>query len=629
MDVHLYVYDLSQGLARTMSQQFLGIQIDAVYHTSLVCGGIEYFYGRGVQTCRAGSTHHGQPMEVIPMGRTDLPMEVILEYLDSLKEVYSAESYDLFLHNCNNFTNDFAMFLVGKGIPSHITSLPQRVLNTPFGQMLRPQLDAMMRPVTQAPVPAHAAARPVPARTPISASTPSEAKPSPPQPTEEGKVHNITLLSELNRLLDSARSRCAIIFFTSATCPPCKLVYQPYDDLAAEAGSKCVFIKVDFTSADRAIGARFPSVRATPTFITFLRGDKRDEWSGADPRKLKANVALLINEAFPSHPHLSKSVPILLQQSQKPILYTKTPPLDKLVAKMGDAGRDPSVDDIVRFLRTREREGEREATLPQLPGFAAWLRKSIETLPLELLFPALDLLRATLADARVAGFFAEEHTGASDAPATIALVLQHVETLGAEAPYALRLTALHVACNLFSSPLFTPHLLAPPLAQTLVSLVTTSLLGEKPALRASALSLALNVIVGNFKARMKVHERPGAAAAEQQQQQQQQQQHQSHLHPTELAEEQQVELLASLLEVLSPGEGSAAANGDGNVAVGNETSQSTKMALVCVGWLMYCAPLEGELMDLCKVMDARGTIGGVKVKGAEERLLVREVEGLC
>jgi len=50
MDVQLYVYDLSQGLARMMSQGLLGIHIDAVYHTSLVFGGVEYFYGAGVQT---------------------------------------------------------------------------------------------------------------------------------------------------------------------------------------------------------------------------------------------------------------------------------------------------------------------------------------------------------------------------------------------------------------------------------------------------------------------------------------------------------------------------------------------------------------------------------------------------
>ena len=74
-----------------MSGQLLGIQIDAVYHTALVFGGIEYFFGAGVQTSYPGGTHHGKPMEVIPMGTTQLPLEVILEYLESLKSTYTME----------------------------------------------------------------------------------------------------------------------------------------------------------------------------------------------------------------------------------------------------------------------------------------------------------------------------------------------------------------------------------------------------------------------------------------------------------------------------------------------------------------------------------------------------------
>lgn len=118
MDVELYVYDLSQvftpnldthhpeltsaqGMARTLSRSLLGIQIDAVYHTAIVIERTEYFYGAGVQTAYPGSTHHGQPMEKIKLGRTDLPLEIVLEYLESLKQIYTAEAYDLFLHNCN------------------------------------------------------------------------------------------------------------------------------------------------------------------------------------------------------------------------------------------------------------------------------------------------------------------------------------------------------------------------------------------------------------------------------------------------------------------------------------------------------------------------------------------------
>ncbi|KAF2112980.1 PPPDE putative peptidase domain-containing protein [Lophiotrema nucula] len=609
MDIQLYVYDLSRGLARAMSQQFLGTQIDAVYHTSLVFDGIEYMFGQGIQTAAAGTTHHGKPMEIIPMGSTDLPMEIILEYMESLKEVYSAESYDLFLHNCNNFTNDFAMFLVGKGIPDHITSLPQTVLDTPFGQMLKPQLDAMMRPITQAPMPQPAPPRPyetvgsqhnahiknIPPQSQASSASTSD----PSIAIATGKVNNETTLRSVERLLDLAKDRCAIIFFTSATCGPCKLVYQPYDDLAAETGDKCVFIKIDFAYAERAINGKFPHVRATPTFMTFLKGQKRDEWSGADPRLLRNNVELLLNAAYPPHPHLSKSVPTLLKQSQRPITYAKVPPLEKVVAKMGPTGKDPAVASIVAFIDARERFGAMEAPLTKLPAFAEFLRKSTTTLPPDLLFTALDLLRITLTDVRVSGFFAEEHKGATGTPATVAHLLSHVNGLGSSAPYALRLTTLHLACNLFTSPLFIPHLLSPPLSSSLVSILTTALLDDKhPALKTSALSLAMNIASSNHKIRMKKYTKTAASALP---------------NESELDDSEQVELLASLLEI---------------IGLDEPYCQTTQMALICVGWLIYGADIEGELKDLWKVMGAADSVGNLKGKTVDDRFLVKEVKAL-
>lgn len=600
MLVQLYVYDLSQGLARTMSRQWLGVQIDAVYHTSIVFEGIEYFYGRGIQTCSAGSTHHGKPMEVISLGETSLPMEVILEYLDSLRQIYTPESYDLFLHNCNNFSNDFAMFLVGKGIPEHITSLPQTVLNTPFGQMLRPTLDQWMRPITQAPVPQQQPVRPRPSAPPASISS------------ETGKVRNVTSLREIEQLLQTASASCAVIFFTSSTCAPCKLVYQPYDDLAAEAGSKCVFIKVDLNQVN--VGPKF-SVRATPTFMTFLRGQKRDEWSGADPRQLRNNVQLLLDAANPAHPHLSRSLPTLLKMSLRPITYGKVPPLDKVVAKMGDHGKDPAVTSIVSFVRARETGGAIEAPLPDLPSIADFLRKSTTTLPPDLLFTTYDLARLILIDPRVSGFFAEEHSSnshvsdtAGTSSPTISHLLHHVSSLGAEAPYNLRLTALHLSCNLFTSPLFTPYLLSPPLSSTLISLLTTSLLDDKhTALRTSAMSLAMNICAANHKIRMRAHTSnkytdPSSTTRN------------SEAEATELPEEEEVELLASLLEILGKEQ---------------EGLEIKKMCVVCLGWLVYCADESGEVRDLVGVMDGRVLVQSVGFKGVEDRVLAREVAGLC
>jgi hypothetical protein len=91
MEVQLYVYDLSGGMARNLSATLLGVQIDAVYHTSIILEGLEYLYDRGIQTVAPGNTHLGQPMQIIELGTTGLPLDVIMEYLESLKQIYTPE----------------------------------------------------------------------------------------------------------------------------------------------------------------------------------------------------------------------------------------------------------------------------------------------------------------------------------------------------------------------------------------------------------------------------------------------------------------------------------------------------------------------------------------------------------
>jgi hypothetical protein len=78
-------------MARNMSAAFLGIQIEAIYHTAIVMEGIEYLYDGGIKTARPGMTHLGKPMRIIELGKTDLPMDVIMDYLESLKGIYTAQ----------------------------------------------------------------------------------------------------------------------------------------------------------------------------------------------------------------------------------------------------------------------------------------------------------------------------------------------------------------------------------------------------------------------------------------------------------------------------------------------------------------------------------------------------------
>lgn len=219
MDVHVLVYDLSGGLARQMSMSLLGFQLDAVYHTSIELDGVEYVYDSGINTIRPGSSHLGQPMERIHLGKTELPIEVILEYVDSLRSVFTPEAYDLFRHNCNNFSNDLAMFLLGRGIPEHISNMPQAVLDSPFGRMLQPQLENMVRTrkAQQGGL------------LGIQSNSANGAGPSSTRPTAQangvtaGTVKIVSNLRELEALLEGAKNSCAVVFFTSATCKSHKL----------------------------------------------------------------------------------------------------------------------------------------------------------------------------------------------------------------------------------------------------------------------------------------------------------------------------------------------------------------------------------------------------------------------
>lgn len=71
-----------------------GTYIDAIYHTSIVLNGVEYYFGQGIQTSVPGSTHHGQPMEKLLLGKTELPIDVIEEYIQSLASIYTPEVWN-------------------------------------------------------------------------------------------------------------------------------------------------------------------------------------------------------------------------------------------------------------------------------------------------------------------------------------------------------------------------------------------------------------------------------------------------------------------------------------------------------------------------------------------------------
>jgi desumoylating isopeptidase 1 len=258
------------------------------------------------------------------------------------------------------------MFLVGKGIPEHIRALPEQFLNTPLGQMLKPQIDMALRGFVQGD--GGRSRQNIPSS--MLQTGPPLAGPQPlyngaaPPVAPKGRVINVSSLRELQLYLASASKSCAVIFFTSSTCAPCKMVYPTYDELSEEAGLKAVLIKVDLDSAFD-VSAHY-GVRATPTFMTFLKGKKDSEWSGANAAQLRGNVRMLIQMAFPPHPHHDLRLPSLQRKLDRYVTYTKMPPLEKLQGKLSSYGTDPTVTALVTFIKTRSSTIPAEVALPDL-----------------------------------------------------------------------------------------------------------------------------------------------------------------------------------------------------------------------------------------------------------------------
>ncbi|XP_058101505.1 uncharacterized protein LOC131245811 isoform X2 [Magnolia sinica] len=122
-------------------------------HTGVVVYGNEYFFGGGIQHAPAGTTPYGTPVRVVDLGTTHVPKELFEEYLQEISPRYTAETYSLLRHNCNNFSNEVAQFLVGATIPDDILKLPNEVMDSPMGAMILPMIQQLEMTLRQGAVP--------------------------------------------------------------------------------------------------------------------------------------------------------------------------------------------------------------------------------------------------------------------------------------------------------------------------------------------------------------------------------------------------------------------------------------------------------------------------------------------
>ncbi|OAR00378.1 hypothetical protein LLEC1_01003 [Akanthomyces lecanii] len=569
-DVHLLVYDLTNGLAKEMSLGILGFQLDAIYHTSIELCGREFVYDGGILEINPGSSHLGRPMQRLRLGLTMLPMDVIRDYLTSVRSIYTAEKYDLFKHNCNNFTDSFANFLLGKGIPEHITSMPQAVLDSPMGRMLLPRFTRGMNASRNGPLGL------------------GETAASLTKPQRLNQVHNAIRIEDYHKLLAQSSKAASVVFFTSPTCPPCKALYPFYDQLAEHYGNHIAFIKVNVSIAHE-IAAKY-TITATPTFISFFRGEQFKRWMGADQQALQDNAQLLTQMGAQLHAHDRLKLPNFSANAE-PVLYPKTPPLSKLHIKMGEFSLKPDIQAVTSFLEMRDKQQPADFRLPGLLTLGQCMRGALDKLPPESVFTAIDLFRAALTDPRVSAYFAEERDFQ-----TIDAIVKYVNKKGTACPYAMRLVTLHALCNMFSTPLFPDIVFGDDaIRKQVTTLISSSFLDDHHTnTRVAASSLLFNLALANRKRRKEQIE-------------------------ARFCEEEEVELAASLVEAITQ-EG--------------KSVEALHGMLLSLGHLVFGIDLNGELADLLRALDAKDAILSKKKAFPNEKL-VKEVgeellgKGLC
>ncbi|KAJ7707120.1 PPPDE putative peptidase domain-containing protein [Mycena metata] len=646
--VQLYVYDLSNGLAKQMSAQLTGRQIDGIWHTSIVVFGKEVFYGQGINITLPGKSHHGQPLQVVDLGETALDQETWQEYLDEMRDHYTADKTDIDF-NCNSFTNDCAGFLTGGSIPSFVKDLPTDFLSTPFGAALRPTIDGMYR----RPVPGAPAVAPPPPNQPIAASllqavaaqaqaSSSNAPPRPAAPplaaTESlaGSLHPSTNSASFRALLRSHRA--VVAFFTDFQgCAPCRMITPLFEQLAAEKGARtatggrgAAFTKIDIRVGAGGTLATEWSVRATPTFMFFLDGTKIAEVRGANAGELRTQIDLLLFQAYPPHPHASLSLTAVKAISLAPILFTQVPALDAVFAKFVsfiDATPSPSTTvpakellrtQVVPYLKGRfapvdtapgSKSPLPSATPMLLTSWASATTTLLGALSTESLFPLVDMWRLAALDPAAATWLAAAPGGGPiGVLARIArdALAQSTQDKGTR-NYVL--TTLRLLANAFKSAPLARVLLSGSDGATLGTLVP-ALLHSDAAVRTAAASLAFNAAASVQRARVATGSGLGGVNV-----------NNGNADDADAAmaadEDWQVELTSALVEALE-----------------REGGEDVVHRLVAaLGCLLRFMPEDGQVNALVEVLGAHAVVlGKLKTESVQKkdvRKLVEEVASLC
>ncbi|CAD8110198.1 unnamed protein product [Paramecium sonneborni] len=313
--VILNMYDLSQGMAKQFSPMFLGKQIEAIWHTGIVVYGKEYYFGGGICAQPPKSTIYGYPIEERELGETDKPQHEFESFLRDISFNYTMEKYDLFTNNCNNFTNECALYLVGKGIPENIIGLPKEFLNTQLGQMLKPIIVQITNRQSEAQT--ENFNEPQPQQQPsqsfqnMNSQQVNQMQPQPQQPVllnlkvqpshqsqqhqqiaisnQQQQITNTNVASiedwDMFFCLIESSPQCIINFYTDSE--DCKTIKQQFHKLSLNL---CNINFYDVNCQKARIIADSLQINEFPTFIFYEYGQVKERWTSNNQNTLIDNI---------------------------------------------------------------------------------------------------------------------------------------------------------------------------------------------------------------------------------------------------------------------------------------------------------------------------------------------------
>lgn len=147
--ITLYMYDISNGLAKQWSWLLLGQSFEGIWHTGVVVEwpgqSVEFWFGGQIFQSRPATTPFGQPVHRRVIGYTYKLREEACQYIGrNLCSEFTRDNYDVITHNCNHFSDKFMMFLNHEHIPDEVLKLPEMVMETITVKMLRPLLNSWL-----------------------------------------------------------------------------------------------------------------------------------------------------------------------------------------------------------------------------------------------------------------------------------------------------------------------------------------------------------------------------------------------------------------------------------------------------------------------------------------------------